>query len=150
MVGTGILPNNMRFPSLECYTTFWRITIYSDTLHWWDITPIFDPLLILALLPNLTFYLFVWGFYRTCATGAACQQRTLTPPDTWFCPTFGTCMCSNVETNLSWTCLLFQTFEFRTSHGTSVLPLHWKRNSICSAFQKLAVWDKGKCLDCFI
>ena len=25
----------------------------------------------------------------TAATGAACQQRTLTPPDTWSCPTLG-------------------------------------------------------------
>ena len=33
MVGTGILPNNMRFPSPECYTTFWMMTTYSDTLH---------------------------------------------------------------------------------------------------------------------
>ena len=31
-------------------------------------------------------YLIVRGFHRTFATGAACQQRTLTPPDTWFCP----------------------------------------------------------------
>ena len=30
---TGILPNNMRSPSPECYTTFW-MTTYSDTLHW--------------------------------------------------------------------------------------------------------------------
>ena len=37
MVGTWILPNNIRFPSPKCYTTFWRMTIYSDT-HWWDIT----------------------------------------------------------------------------------------------------------------
>ena len=65
------------------------MTIYSDTLHWWDITPIFDPLLIWTLLPNLTFYLIVWGFHRTFATGAACQQRTLTPPDTLSCPTLG-------------------------------------------------------------
>ena len=42
-----------------------------------------------SLLPNLTFYLIVQGFHRTYATGAACQQRTLTPPDTWFCPTLG-------------------------------------------------------------
>ena len=89
MVGIGILPNNMRFPSPECYMTFWRMTIYSDTLHWWDITPICDPLLIWTLLPNLTFYLIVWGLHRTFATGAACQQRTLTPPDTWSCPTLG-------------------------------------------------------------
>ena len=49
----------------------------------------FWPLLIWTLLPNLTFYLIVQGFHRTCATGAACQQRTLTPPDTWSCPTLG-------------------------------------------------------------
>ena len=46
-------------------------------------------LLILTLLPNLTFYLIARGFHRTFATGAACQQRTLTPPDTWSCPTLG-------------------------------------------------------------
>ena len=49
----------------------------------------FWPLLIWTLLPNLTFYLIVQGFHRTYATGAACQQRTLTPPDTWSCPTLG-------------------------------------------------------------
>ena len=49
----------------------------------------FWPLLIWTLLPNLTFYLIVLGFHRTYATGAACQQRTLTPPDTWSCPTLG-------------------------------------------------------------
>ena len=138
----------------------------------------FWPLLIWTLLPNLTFYLIVQGFHRTYATGAACQQRTLTPPDTWSCPIwdlqmfscwdhwhsiihytslwhlsliwlftdfdvitenrfpkgicngcgmptgdayssghlvlshFGTCMCSNVETNLSWTCLVSGLLNF--------------------------------------
>ena len=33
------------------------------------------------------------GFHRTCATGVACRQGTLTPPDTWSRP-FGTCICS--------------------------------------------------------
>ena len=79
----------MRSPSSESYTTFWRMTIYRDTLHWWDITPIFGPLLILTVLPILTFYLIVWGFHRTFAMDAAWQQRTLTPPDTWSCTTFG-------------------------------------------------------------
>ena len=46
-------------------------------------------LLIWTLLPNSTFYLIVQGFHRTYATGVACQQRTLTPPDTWSCPTLG-------------------------------------------------------------
>ena len=89
MVGTGILPNNMRSLSPECYTTFWD----DDHIQWhppWigHYTNIW-PLLIWTLLPNLTFYLIVQGFHRTYATGAACQQRTLTPPDTWSCPTLG-------------------------------------------------------------
>ena len=50
----------------------------------------FRPLPIWTLLPNWTFYLIVQGFYRTFATGAACQQRILTPPNTWSCPTLGT------------------------------------------------------------
>ena len=49
----------------------------------------FGPLLIMTLLPNSTFYVIVQGFHRTYATSAACEQRTLTPPDTWSCPTFG-------------------------------------------------------------
>ena len=32
---------------------------------------------IWTLLPNFTFYLIVYGFDRTFAPGAACQQRTL-------------------------------------------------------------------------
>ena len=46
----------------------------------------FWPLLIWTLLLILTFHLIVQGFHRTYATGAACQQRTLTPPDTGSCP----------------------------------------------------------------
>ena len=34
---------------------------------------------------------------------------------------FGTCICSNVETILSWTCHVYGPFEFRTSLGTSNL-----------------------------
>ena len=46
-------------------------------------------LLIWTLFPNLTFYLIARVFHRTFATGTTCQQRTLTPPDTWSCPTLG-------------------------------------------------------------
>ena len=79
---TGISPNNMRSPSPECYTTFWMMTTYSvpsidRTLHQFFTITEFD------------LYLIVQGFHRTYATGAACQQRTLTPPDTWSCPTLG-------------------------------------------------------------
>ena len=55
-----------------------------QTLH-----QVLTLLLIWTLLQILTFYPIVRGFHGTFATGAACQQRTLTPPDTWSCPTFG-------------------------------------------------------------
>ena len=34
---------------------------------------------------------------------------------------FGTCICSNVETILSWTCHVYGPFKFRTSLGSSIL-----------------------------
>ena len=33
----------------------------------------------------------------------------------------GTCICSNVETIIFWTCHVYGPFEFRTSIGTSIL-----------------------------
>ena len=45
--------------------------------------------LIWTLLSNLTFYPIARGVHRIFATGVACQQRTLTPPDTWSCLTYG-------------------------------------------------------------
>ena len=36
-----------------------------------------------------SFYLIARVFHRTFTTGAACQQRTLTPLDTWFYPNLG-------------------------------------------------------------
>ena len=44
-------------------------------------------------VPNSTFYRILSGFQRTFATGVACRQGTLTPPDTWSRP-FGTYICS--------------------------------------------------------
>ena len=73
---------------------------YRIILHSYTVYPFFCPLvyitlhqiltllLIWTILPNLTFYVIVRGFHRTFAMGAACQQRTLTPPDTWPCTTW--------------------------------------------------------------
>ena len=47
---------------------------YANLLPNWTLIP------ILTLLPNFG------GFHRNIATGAASQQRTLTPPNTWSCP----------------------------------------------------------------
>ena len=38
------------------------------------------------------FYRILRGFHRKFATGVACRQETLTPPDTWSRP-FGICIC---------------------------------------------------------
>ena len=120
MVGTEFSRNNIGPLSRMLYDIMYYI-LYSDTLHWWDITPIFDPLLIWTLLPNLTFYLIVWSYHRIFATGAACQQRTLTPHDTWFCPTFGLA-CVLISRQVSPELVLFPDFEFRTSLGTENIP----------------------------
>ena len=68
-----------------------------DDDHICTVTPSIDQALhqfltllqIWTLLPILTFYPIARGFHRTFAMGAACQQRMLTPPDTWSCPTLG-------------------------------------------------------------
>ena len=44
------------------------------------------------------------GFHGAFATGVACQQGTLTLPDTWFRPHFGTCSCSNCWDQTPRTC----------------------------------------------
>ena len=50
----------------------------------------------MTILPNSTFYRIMRGFHRTFATGVACSQGTLTPPDTCFHPLFkGYCMYSD-------------------------------------------------------
>ena len=79
---------------------------------------------------------------RTFATGAACQQRTLEINSSGHLvlSNFGTCMCSNVETNLSWTCLVSRTFEFRKSLGTSVL--HANHNVALIYHVKMSNWCK--------
>ena len=83
------------------YQTIWGPPLPNVTLHsgWWPytVTPsiyqalhqFLTLLLIWTLLPSLTFYLIARGFHITFATGAACQQRTLTTPDTCSCPTLG-------------------------------------------------------------
>ena len=60
----------------------------SDNIDRLDIVPVCD---IITGLINFTEYDISQkvGFHRTSATGVACRQGTLTPPDTWSCPTLG-------------------------------------------------------------
>ena len=66
-----------------------------------------------------TFYRILSGFHRTFATGVACRQGTLTPPDTSSRP-FGTCKCS--------TCCdqsFFRTCHYFSGLCSSNIPLYF-------------------------
>ena len=120
MVDMGISSNIMKSPSPKCYMTFWEMTIYNDTLNWSDITPICKLITGLDLLPILTLLPTFGGFHRTLQrVRLAHRERLLiwTPGPV----PFGTCICSYVETLLSWSCHVYGPFEFRTSLGTSIL-----------------------------
>ena len=54
--------------------------------HWSDITPICEFITELDFNTDFDLITEFWRFPYNIATGAASQQRTLTPPDTWSCP----------------------------------------------------------------
>ena len=99
-----------------------------QTLHLFAILlPNWTLIPILTLLPNFG------GFHRTLqrvrlANRGRLLLRTPDPVP------FGTCICSNIETILSWTCHVYGSFEFQTSLGTSILLCHLneKRTMIIS------------------
>ena len=115
MFDMGISSNIMKSTSPKFYMPFWDIIIYScsdissncDLITELDLITVFD---VITLIREVSI-----GHLQS---DAAIQQRTLTPPDTWSRP-ITTCICSNVETILSWTCHVY--VEFRTSLGTSIL-----------------------------
>ena len=88
-------------PALKLFISFkdsfFRIIRYTTLFLSWLLTeldsiPLFDttnskPFPWFDFLLNLT--LLNIGFHGASATGVACWQGTLTPPDTWSCPTHG-------------------------------------------------------------
>ena len=81
------------------------------------ITPVYDTFPWLDFLPNLTLLLNI-GFHRASATGVACRQETLTPPDTWPRP-FGTCICSTCwDQSFSELVVILPDYALRISLGT--------------------------------
>ena len=50
----GDLIKIMKSPFLQCYMTFLDMTIYSDTLHWSDISKNFDLVTEVAIITDLT------------------------------------------------------------------------------------------------
>ena len=83
-------------------------TYIANLLPNWTLIP------ILTLLPNFG------GFHRTLQRVRLANRGRLLIRTPGPVP-FGTCICSNVETILSWTCHVYGPFEFRTSLGTSIL-----------------------------
>ena len=88
------------------------------------------------------------GFHGAFATGVACQQGTLTLPDTWFRPHFGTCYCSNCWDQIPRTCHVFtRLFTSNTPFGTfSILLIRLR--CLCSGFlwPLNFVWHLVPCL----
>ena len=94
-----------------------------QTLHLFAILlPNWTLIPILTLLPNFG------GFHRTLQRVRLANRGRLLLRTPGPVP-FGTCICSNVETILSWTCHVYGPFEFRTSLGTSILLLWSLTNS---------------------
>ena len=123
MVDMGISSNIMKSPSPKCYMTFLDMTIYNDTLNWSDITQIFELIIELDFITDLTLLPNFGGFHRTIQRVRLANRGRLLLRTPGPVP-FGTCICSNVETILSWTCHVYGPFEFRTSLGTSILLIN--------------------------
>ena len=71
----------------------------------------------LTLIPILTLFPNFGGFHRTLQRVRLANRGRLLLRTPGPVP-LGTCICSNVETILSWTCHVYGPFEFRTSLGT--------------------------------
>ena len=104
------------------------LTIYNDNPSWSD------------FVPNSTFYFILSGFHRTFATGVACRQGTLPPPDTWSRP-FWTCICSTCwDQSISELVVILPDYALRISLGTfSILLLE----DIFKWFQDIFTWIKN-------
>ena len=122
MVDMGILSNIMKLPSPKCYMTFWDMVICSDTLNWSDITPIFEPITELDLITNFDLITKFREVSIEHCNGCGWPTEDAYSSGHLVLSHFGTCICSNVETILSWTCHVYGPFQFRTSLGTSILP----------------------------
>ena len=100
MVDMRISSTIMKSPSPRCYMTFWDMTIYNDTLNWSDITPIWELITELDFITDFDLITKLGLLLRTPGSVS-----------------FWTCICTNVETILSWTCHVYGPFdhEFGTS-----------------------------------
>ena len=92
----------------------------NDTLNWWTFHQFANLLPNWTLLPILTLLPHFESFHRTLQRVRLAYRGRLLLRSPRPVP-FGACICSNVETILSWTCHVYGPFEFRTFLGTSCL-----------------------------
>ena len=124
-----IVPQEVLWSIWGSHQTLWSLPLPNVTRHsgtWpYTMTPsIVQTLHLLNLLPNLTLIPILTllpnfgGFHGTLQRVRLANRGRLLLRTPGPVP-FGTCICSNVETILSWTCYVYGPFEFRTSLGTS-------------------------------
>ena len=109
---------SLPFPNVTWHSGTWPCTMtpsIDQTLHQLaNLLPNWILLPILTLLPNFG------GFHGTLQRVRLANRGRLLLRTHGPVP-FGTCICSNVDTILSWTCHVYGPFDFRTSLGTSIL-----------------------------
>ena len=91
-----------------------------------------------TLLPILTLLPSFGGFHRTLQRMRLANRGRLLLRTLGTVP-LGNCICSNVETILSWTRHVYGPFEFWTSLGTSILPFY-QLFTIINTIAKLLVF----------
>ena len=112
-----------------------------QTLHLFaNLLPNWTLISILTLLPNFG------GFHGTLQRVRLANRGRLLLRTPGPVP-FGTCICSNVETILSWTCHVYGPFEFRTSLGTSIFLSRefWVLASCQLLSNSVWQWRSQKC-----
>ena len=101
------------------YQTIWSFPLTNVKWHsvtWaYTMTTAYWP----DFVPNSTFYRILRGFLRTFATGVACRQETLTPPDTRS-RAFETCICSTC-----WDQSFFRTCRYFYGLCSSNIPRYF-------------------------
>ena len=119
---------SLPLPNVTWHSGTWPYTMtpsIDQTLHQLaNLLPNWTLIPILTLLPNFG------GFHRTLQRVRLANRGRLLLRTPGPVP-FGTCICSYVETILSWTCHVYGPFEFRTSLGTSIL-LFIKYHTVCN------------------
>ena len=139
MVDMGISSNIMKSLSPKCLHDIlghhhiqWHRQLIRHYTKFENVLPNWTLLPILTLLPSFG------GFHRTLQRMRLANRGRLLLRTLGTVP-LGNCICSNVETILSWTRHVYGPFEFWTSLGTSILPFY-QLFTIINTIAKLLVF----------